>query len=400
MAEWIDYRTANPARFDRDVITPIPAASIVPISAVEHTSLLESAMTIPACPYIPEQREDFIAAAREASRKILSSATRSAATAVLDSGPGALLLEHLPVDPGEPPSPAAGGSLDPGHKSTFVSEFVCVALSVLVDAEIFNFRQEGRGSAPLFDNVVPIESMRLQRGAGGFANNFPFHCDSTWHRMRPDYLALIGVRAAPQAWTLSCSVVDLVQTETARRMPLESFRLKPPQLYTQMAEQGIPLGTPEWRMMDPVDAAATELNVNFNGTDCADPAAVEWLAELEELVEARATGCLLGPGNALLLNNRRVCHTRTGYTPTFGAQARWFVRANFKRALWDQLPADDHHAAPVMRKNGWLDDAGRLTEAFLPFVENPARVAGLTGEAKEVAAQALHYTPVPRSRLV
>ncbi len=400
MAEWIDYRSVSPARFDRSVITPIPSDSVVHLSAAEHTSLLESALALPSCPYIPAQREDFIAAAREAGRKILSATTTSAATAVLDSGSGALLLENLPVDPGELPTPAAGGSLDPGHKSTFVSEFVCVALSVLVDAEIFNFRQEGKGSAPLFDNVVPIESMRLQRGAGGYANNFPFHCDSTWHRMRPDYLALVGVRAAPQAWTLTCSILDLVQTETARRMPPESFRLKPPQLYTQMAGQGIPLGTPEWRMMDPVDTAATELNVNFNGTDCADPASVKWLAELEDLVEARATGCVLGPGNALLLNNRRVCHTRTGYTPVFGTQARWFVRANFKRALWDQPPADAHEASPAMRKSGWFDGAGRLTEAFLPFVEDPMRVAGLTGEARDAAAQALHYTPVPRSRLV
>jgi len=398
---WTDYRTARPAKFDRTAVPPLPSSSTVRLTPDESGALLEAALVCTENPYLSEQREDFIRTARVAGKICFSTATRQAAQEILDRGFGALLLEDLPVDPVLPPTPSAGGALDPHYKSTFVSEFVSVALGVLVDAEIFNFRQEGRGSAPLFDNVVPINSLRLQRGAGGYANNFPFHCDSTWHRMRSDYLALVGIRPDPNALTMACSVVDIADTDLIDGMPLESFRLKPPDLYTQMEAQGIPLGAPHYRLMNPIEIDATAMNVNFNGTDCRGPVATEWLSHFEDVVEEKAVGCILSRGNGLLLNNRRVCHTRTGYAPNFGAEARWFVRSNFKRGLWDQ-PFNDGSAADLqnLKELGWVDATGRLTDQFLPFVEDPMRLVGLPQKSRELAAKALCYTPVLGSRIV
>ena len=373
----------------------------------EADALFQTATGSPGNPYASANAEEFIQEAQRASGDLFTPRTRQAVREVLDTGFGALLIENLPVDPVLPETPRACGALSPDYKRTFVSEFVSVALGALVNAQIFNFRQEGRGSAPLFDNVVPIRELRSQRGAGGFANNFPFHSESAWHRMRPDYVALIGIRKAPDAKTLVCSITDILDQELITNMPEDGYRLKPPQLYMQMEEQGIPLGTPFYRICPPIDARsdAATVNVNLNGTDCLGRDALEWLAGFESVTESSAIAAVLEPGNALILNNYRTCHTRTGFDPSFGPDARWFLRGNFKKNLWEGDPASRQAFLrdvdlEMMADYGWADGNGDLTTAFLPFIENPQQLNALPASMRPLAAKALYLTPVPGSRIV
>jgi L-asparagine oxygenase len=336
---------------------------------------------------------------------VLTPGTRRAVPKTLDSGFGALLLENLPVDPVPPPTPGACGALEPDYKPTFVSEFVTVALGALAGAEIFNFRQEGRGSAPLLDNVVPVAELRSQRGAGGFEDNFPFHCESAWHRMRPDYVALVGIREDPAARTLVTSVTSILEQGLIARVPEDCFRLKPPQLYIEMAEQGVPLGTPPYRACTPIDARTGIVNVNLNGTDCLGDEAVQWLTTFEDVIEANAFSAVLGPGNALVMNNHRTCHTRTGFSPRLGPEARWFLRGNFKKNLWGTVPGSrpgglSDADLKLLAAAGWSDEGGSLTASFLPFAEKPRQVCRLPAGMRSLAAKALLLTPVQGSRIV
>jgi hypothetical protein len=401
--EWIDFRTARPPRFTRHKVRSLLERCKVRLETSEADALLQAATGCPGNPYVPAEAEEFIQAAQCASSNLFTHGTRRAVREILDSGFGAALVANLPVDPVSLPTPRACGALDPGYKTTFVSEFVSVALGVLMDAEIFNFRQEGRGSAPLFDNVVPVEKFRSQRGAGGFENNFPFHCESAWHRMRPDYVALIGIKEDSAAKTLVSSITDILDQELINNMPEGSYRLKPPELYMQMEEQGIPLGTPFYQICPPVDAAT--MNVNFNGTDCLGREAVDWLAKFEDVTESNAISSVLKPGNALILNNYRTCHTRTGFDPFFGPDARWFLRGNFKKNLWGgdvssrETVLSDADLEQIAAY-GWADRDGNLAASFLPFVENPQMISALPAGMRPSAAKALHLTPVPGSRIV
>jgi L-asparagine oxygenase len=405
--EWIDYRTARPSRFTRHTVRSLPAHNEVSLSAAEADAILQAATGCPGNPYVPSSAEEFIQEAQRASSDLFTPSTRKTVQDILDSGFGALLLENIPMDPVLPPTPGACGPLSPDYKRTFVSEFVSVAISTLVDAQIFNFRQEGRGSAPLFDNVVPVRQLQSQRGAGGFENNFPFHSESAWHRMRPDYVALIGIRKEPEAKTLVCSITDMLDQEIITNMPEDSYRLKPPELYTQMEEQGVPLGTPFYRACPPIDASgdAATISVNLNGTDCLGHEAVEWLGRFESVVESSAIASVLEPGNALILNNNRTCHTRTGFDPGFGPDARWFLRGNYKKDLWEGdlasrrtflLDAD----LEMITEYGWADDSGNLATSFLPFIENPQKINELPDDKRLLAAKALYLTPVRGSRIV
>lgn len=404
--EWIEYRTASPPRFTRHTVRNLSPQSKICLGSSESDALLQAATDCLGNPYASTEVEEFIQEAQRASSNLFTRSTRKAVRHILDSGFGALLVENVPIDPTLPPTPRACGALDPGYKTTFVSEFVSVALGALVDAQIFNFRQEGWGGAPIFDNVVPVRELRSQRGAGGFENNFPFHCESAWHRMRPDYVALIGIRKDSGAKTLVSSIADILDQELIMNMPKNRYRLKPPELYTQMEARGVPLGTPFYRMCPPIDVSdAATMNVNLNGTDCLGREAIEWLIRFEDITESNAIAAVLEPGNALILNNYRTCHTRTGFNPRFGPDARWFLRGNFKKNLWEGDPvsrkADLWDAdLELMAAYGWVDGNGNLTTSFLPFVENPRNINALPASMRPLAAKALHLTPVRGSRIV
>ena len=121
--------------------------------------------------------------------------------------------------------------------------------------------------------------------------------------------------------------------------------------------------------------------------------------------ESNAIGFVLQPGNALLLNNYRTCHTRTGFNPSFGVQARWFLRGNYKTNLWSgDLASRQAVLRPgdmdQMTAYGWADENGNLSAPFLPFVESPQKVATLPAGMRDLAARALHLTPVRGSRIV
>lgn len=405
--EWLDYRTARPAKFTRRAVPGLPPEAKIRLTAAEANVLLQATTDCPCNPYRQSEVEGFINAAKRAASTAFAPSTRQAVPDILDSGFGALLFENLPLDADLPPTPTACGALDPSYKETFVSEFVAVALGALVTAEIFNFRQEGRGSAPLFDNVVPVPELRAQRGAGGFENNFPFHCESAWHRLRPDYVVLLGIRKDPAAQTLVSSVTKILDQKMVASMPPASYRLKPPELYIQMAKQGMPLGTPFYRVCAPIDMrGAGRVNVNLNGTDCLGDEAADWLATFEDMTESTAVSAVLEPGNALVMNNHRTSHTRTGFIPFFGSEARWFLRGNFKKNLWEDTPAflgeDGLSAADLKLLNdqGWTDADGNLTASFLPFTVEPQQIALLPADLQPLAAKALQLTPVRGSRIV
>jgi L-asparagine oxygenase len=406
MSNWVDYRTTRPVQFSRTQHRTFPANCIVNLSTAEREKLLAGALKCPEKPYNRTESEAFIENAQAVGAHTFSNKTRHAVRQILGDGFGAAWVEGLPTDPDLPPTPTTGGSLKPNYKARFVSEFVLVALGTLIDAELFNFRQEGRGSAPLIDNVVPIPGMEQQRGAGGFANNFPFHCDNAWHRMRPDYLVLVGIRGDPRARTLISSVTDVESTDLTAMMPENSYRLKPPDLYLQMQARGVPLGTRQFRIKQPLQKSEkSAINVNFNGMDCRGFEAAQWLASLEEAIESSAVGCVLKPGTAIVMDNSRTCHTRTGYRPNFGPEARWFIRGFFKCNLWkhSQTEAEEFWSEAeieTVREHGWLDTDGLLTSAFMRFIDHPMSIVDLSEALRPLMTKALHKTPVRGCRIV
>jgi|GEM_PF-5942453 len=409
MSAWIDYREMRPLRFPRDHNTPFPERATIRLSKVERQAISEMTRLILSNPYVVEEQESFIESARRIAIDALDELTHSRIRNELELGLGAVLVTNLPCEVNLPDTPPRVGSLDPGYKKTFLNEALLFVFGLLTGAEPFNFRQEARGTAPLIDNVVPVRELRSVKGTGGYENNFPFHCEIAWHRKRPDYLALLGVRECPSARTLVFSTERLESAQWNLECSGE-FRLRAPDLYIEMEAMGMPLGTPRYRTTQVVRRVGKrfEINVNFNGTDCADQTAVSWLSRLESFIEQNAVATVLGPGKVLILNNNRTCHSRTGYSPNFRGQDRWFVRGYFKRNLWKadsgcpentELICGEQELRSLVRL-GWMTPEQRLTEEFLKYVREPAEVRALSKSKARLAALAFHFTPIEGTRIV
>ena len=407
--KWIDYRRVQQLNFGRDNGGVFPEHATVVLSKEEHLALLELGQNISTNPYVFAEQESFVASAKDLVVRAFHKATLDRIRAEIDSGFGAVLIRGLPSDPSLPDTPTRGGSLPPDYKKTFVSEALLLALGCLTGSEPFNYRQEGRGTAPLIDNVVSVRELKSVKGSGGYENNFPFHCESAWHRKRPDYLVLLGIREDSTAKTLvfSTEMFDSSVASLINDQGEGLFRVRGPELYGQMEENGIPLGTAKYVTLNPIESAATgiRLNINFNGTDCANDAAVKWLSKLEAFIEDKAVATVLGPASALILNNHRTCHTRNGFSPSFNGDGRWFLRGYFKKDLWARNPAvgtqlcSERDLIDLM-KLGWMNETGDLTPEFFKYIQQPDLIKSLGEREAQLAPIAFHFTPIEWTRIV
>jgi len=406
---WIDYRTAKTPAFSRKDFNVFPEKSTLVLSSFEKSIIEELAQSITANPYNLKQQEDFVISVKKLGNHCFKE-SRDFITEELNHGFGAVLIKGLPTDQDLPNTPAQGGSISDGTKTTYISEAILLALGMTTGSEPFNFRQEGRGTAPLIDNIVPVKHLKSQKGAGGFDNNFPFHCESAWHRKRPDYLVLLGLREASDAKTLifSSNMLKNTRWETESVKMKNSFRLKAPDLYVQMQNIGLPIGTENYSNLAPIslENGGLIMNINFNGTDCKDMASVGWLSELEDFIEEQAVGAVISPGNAIILNNYRTCHTRTSFSPTFNGMDRWFQRAYFKKDLWqsndhtEQRETFEKELIEDLINTGWMTKDLSLTAEFMQYVYHPEHMKGLEGYQAKLAAVAVNFTPIAGSRIV
>jgi hypothetical protein len=116
---------------------------------------------------------------------------------------------------------------------------------------------------------------------------------------------------------------------------------------------------------------------------------------------------VLQPGTALVLNNERTCHTRTGYNPSFAGDDRWFIRGNFKRDLWERQSQNASAFAALgpetidkLVRVGWLNHSGDLLPAFEQLIRNPHHVKELPPDRTALAAIAFQFTPLRGTRIV
>lgn len=405
--EWINYRGRFGPIQHKRISTALDDGGRLDLPEDEKAAIKEAALHCGLNPYDSTETEKFIVTAQAEAKRSISPRTYAKVTEMLKRGLGAVLISNLPTDDTLPATPDRGGALETSYKATHVSEFASIVLGQLVGAEPFNFRQEGLGTSPLIDNIVPIKALQDQKGAGGYKNNFPFHSESAWHRLRPDYLILTGLRGDPRAQTLLFSIASLEQArDLLDTMPKgQQFRIAAPQLYQQMEASGMPMGTDSFAMMDPVtldDDGQLVMNINFNGTDCKSEEAAHWLQRLEQFIEANAQYVVLNAATALMVSNDRTCHTRTGYEPTFDGKQRWFQRMYLQCNLWEakNKPCLTSDVAQVLLSNGWINARSELTPTFLRFLSDHPDLKVLDPNIMSLVEAAYKFGPQPGSRVV
>lgn len=265
--------------------------------------------------------------------------------------PQLLLIENLPVDAELPPTPTTDALPE---KSSYVSEHATLGLGGLVGDPV-GYMYEKHGS--LVHNLVPIpsgESIQSNQSSRAFLN---FHNDTVYdqslfyNEFNPDFLTLYCIRQDPEcaAETIGVdarSILKALSENDRERVFSAQFQMASPANFSKyISTSGIvwsnpqPLftGTPE----------IPEICLAANGVRAVNQHDEALLQRIYSIChrETCQTRIKLGPGQGLLINNRKGVHARTSFCARYDGRDRWLLRGNVRAHTWAMRHniAEKHH---------------------------------------------------------
>lgn len=261
--------------------------------------------------------------------------------ATAPDSPAVMLIENLPTDPDLPATPS-DGVIDQANHS-FVGEAVTYGLGKLI-GEPIGYTTEKDGA--ILHNLIPAKGAETTQSNRGSKVFLKFHNDSVYdesgwfHTYNADFLVLYGHRADPEreAETLyidAKTICALLDGNDLAELRKPQFQMAAPSNFTLLLNNGETI----WSQPGPVVAGpedAPEISIAANGTRGINRGAEHALKSLLAICDRpeHRVSVRIGSGQALLVNNRKGMHARSTFTPTFGPEERWLLRANVRRDTW------------------------------------------------------------------
>jgi L-asparagine oxygenase len=244
-----------------------------------------------------------------------------------DSGPtGALLVRGLPVDESSlPPTPAVSGSVQ--REATVPAALLVLVASAFGDPIAFSKEKSGA----MVQDVVPVPGNEEVQGNEGSVL-LMFHNENAFHRHRPDFVALVCLRAdhdrtAGLRTASIRQVYEALGEEHREALSSKEFVTAPPTSFgsarTELLPHAVLSGAPD----DP------DVMVDYAATEPLTERAGKALAELRSQFAAHALTHYLTPGDLAIVDNRVTVHGRTSFTPRYDGQDRWLQRTTVTQNL-------------------------------------------------------------------
>jgi L-asparagine oxygenase len=259
------------------------------------------------------------------------------------SAPSALLLTGMPIDGDLPPTPTqvVSGPIKAGRISESSLLFAAVLLG-----EPIAYAAEKEGV--LVQNVFPVKAEQNSPSNESSAVPLAFHTeipysrsapDQSFDRGAPDFVLLLGLRSrtSRSATTSVIDAGDLCRRLTRHHLTIlkePQFQLRAPYSFTDHGTEDRPWSDPLALIRGPIDAPWIVFDIACGVRGLS--------SEAEEALAALATVCAepalqrsvrLGPGDLLVIDNKRCAHARSAYEARFDGQDRWLQRAYVRRDI-------------------------------------------------------------------
>lgn len=278
-------------------------------SALEHTSLLSESACV-----------DWLATQRGVLPKTLIDALRRLKT---DHRVDAVIVRGLPVDD-FPTPPTPNHYRGPEGYRIEPADILHGLLAVQLGQPFGYLNQQ---SGRIFNDIIAIEeSADDDRGSAGYRRAFRFHTEDSFHPLPPTYFGLCCVRNPDEVPCLIASIRDVELDDRDDRI-LRAARIRFNLSTGQRAAEN-DIDRPQLPMVwGPGDLPFFRINLaTFDRDDADSVATAETIDALARALEAVRREIVLGPGDALWLDNRRVAHARDAYAPQFDGGGRWLKR--------------------------------------------------------------------------
>jgi L-asparagine oxygenase len=260
------------------------------------------------------------------------------------AAPAALLVTGVPLDRDLPATPLDASQAP--YKTGTVSERALLLFAILL-GEPVAYHAEKNGV--VVQDVFPTMDQRDTPSNESSAVPLGFHTelvfsptvpDRPFHVAAPDFVLLLGLRGAidQSAATLFIESKDICARLSERQVQhlrSPNYRLVAPYSFTKGTEGDRPLSPPVPLLRGPAEAPA----LGFDSACGVTAESLEARDALRALLEACTDETIqqqvhLGPGDLLILDNKRCAHARTAFSARFDGHDRWLQRAYVRREIW------------------------------------------------------------------
>ncbi|WIM94402.1 TauD/TfdA family dioxygenase [Actinoplanes oblitus] len=247
---------------------------------------------------------------------------------------GVLLIRGVGVG-AVPDTPTTYSSMVLGeHVTSGVLALVADALGSLV-----GYQDEKSGALVHEVHPVPGEEHKLENS--GSITALGFHTENAHHPLRPDFLALLCLRAdhLGKAATRVASIQDAVTVLDPAVLELlrsPIFYSRYPTSFTRGRTGAVRSG-PHPVIFGPEDRPW--MRFDSDNTEADLPAGVEALARLGGALAEVTVDVPMTPGDLVILDNYVVAHGRTSFVPRYDGRDRWLRRVYSLRSVPRWAPA-------------------------------------------------------------
>lgn len=247
----------------------------------------------------------------------------------------ALLVHGLPVPDDIGATPAVAGSV----QEHVTSPAALLALVCQQLGELVAYRPEKSGA--LVQDVVPVPGQEAEQSNVG-STLLHMHTENAFHPYRPDYVALLCLRADPAdeaALTVASvrNALPLLSAEARAVLATTAYVTEAPPSF------GADCGVAADHAVLVGDLADPDLLVDFASTRPKDAAATAAMAELNAALRTVARTLKLHAGDVAIVDNRLAVHGRTSFRPRYDGRDRWLQRSFVHL---------NHRRSRVMRRDG------------------------------------------------
>jgi L-asparagine oxygenase len=256
---------------------------------------------------------------------------------------GALVLSNLPIDDPLPPTPLDGRAST--TKLTFISETCILAIS-LVLGQPLGYRDEKGGD--IIQALAPVSTEAHATSSESSDVELAFHTDFNfdsrnperpYNVLNPDYIVLLGLRGDRhgEAFTLYADARDIcrrLDPGQVKVMREERYQFAASYSFTGCSAEERIWSVPSRLLSGPDEfpEISVDLLCGVRGLDAEAAATLDVLRDVCAQPGVSTRVCL-GPGDLLIIDNRKGAHARTAFRAYHDGQDRWLHRVYVRRSL-------------------------------------------------------------------
>lgn len=268
----------------------------------------------------------------KALRSIIPKDSQETLASFGNRGRSLILLQNSPIvgEAGLPPTPDS--SQIPENKD-YISEYCMLGLAGLIGAKPYLI--EGVRDGSIINQIIPLEPKSIS--GSGSKKVFDFHNEVVHEKYPPDFFLMLCLRGNPQAKTNFIDLSDIIELLPPKILE----ELQKPNFLMQSGDKNIFKDAKEFKAPILTRNKSGEFEIRLN----VAPGRCEGLNDDAKIALDYVSHCVrnevsvlnlgLSKGDALIINDRKMMHSRSSFDETKIDEKeggkRWIQRMNLNK---------------------------------------------------------------------